>query len=158
MPIPQEAAMLTIRDVRQSDYSEWLPLWEAYNSFYGRAGDTALPEQITLSTWFRFMEINEPVNALVAEHEGVLVGLAHYIFHLNTIMREPTCYMQDLFTNENVRGRGVGGLLIKAVYDRAAIAGASNVYWHTHHTNDTAMKLYDGVASNSGFVVYRRKL
>ena len=98
------------------------------------------------------------MSAVVAEQDGTLVGLAHYVFHLNTIMQEPTCYMQDLFTSETARGKGVGRSLITAVYDRAAIAGASNVYWHTHQTNTKAMKLYDAMASNSGFLVYRHKL
>ena len=30
------------------------------------------------------------------------------------------------------------------------------VYWLTHETNATAMKLYDKVAEKSGFVVYRK--
>ena len=35
-------------------------------------------------------------------------------------------------------------------------AGARRVYWQTHETNATAMKLYDKVAEKSGFVVYRK--
>jgi len=32
----------------------------------------------------------------------------------------------------------------------------SRVYWHTHETNHTARRLYDTVAENSGFIVYRK--
>jgi ribosomal protein S18 acetylase RimI-like enzyme len=52
----------------------------------------------------------------------------------------------------------VGRALIEAVYLRAAEAGLPRVYWHTHETNATAMKLYDTVAEKSGFVVYRKFL
>ncbi|MEP6967936.1 MAG: GNAT family N-acetyltransferase, partial [Pseudomonadota bacterium] len=85
-----------VRLVTPGDYPRWLPLWEGYNAFYGRSGATALAEPITLATWARFLDAYEPVHALVAERAGELVGLAHFIFHRNTIMLEPTCYLQDL--------------------------------------------------------------
>ncbi|MBC3870418.1 hypothetical protein H8K21_09265 [Undibacterium oligocarboniphilum] len=43
--------LLTIRTVQPTDYEGWRPLWDGYNAFYGRQGDTALPEEITLTTW-----------------------------------------------------------------------------------------------------------
>jgi GNAT superfamily N-acetyltransferase len=149
---------LTIRPVVRADFTRWLPLWDGYNSFYGRAGSTALPAEVTHTTWARFFDAYEPVHAFVAEHDGELRGLAHYIFHRSTIMRGPTCYLQDLFTAEAARGQGIGRALINAVYERAKIAGATRVYWHTHDTNEMAMRLYDDVAERSGFVVYHRRI
>jgi GNAT superfamily N-acetyltransferase len=66
--------------------------------------------------------------------------------------------LQDLFTVENARGHGVGRALIEGVYRRASEAGSRRVYWHTHQTNETAMSLYDKVAEQSGFIVYRKTL
>lgn len=149
---------LTIRPVMRSDYDQWLPLWDGYNKFYGRSGDTALDPVITQTTWTRFFDAYEPVNALVAESDGKLIGLTHYIYHRSCITIEPTCYLQDLFTAEAARGKGVGMALINEVYRMAKVAGASRVYWQTHETNLTAMKLYDQVAERSGFVVYRKQI
>jgi len=70
----------------------------------------------------------------------------------------PTCYLQDLFTSEAARGQGVGRALIEGVYAKAREAGAPRVYWQTHETNKTAMRLYDQVAERSGFVVYRKQM
>jgi len=150
--------MVSIRSVTSQDFDQWLPLWEGYNAFYGRSGATALPIAITQMTWARFFDAYEPVHALVAEGEGQLLGLAHYLFHRSTTTIEPTCYLQDLFTSELSRGKGVGKALIEAVYDRAKSAGSARVYWQTHETNLTAMRLYDSVAERSGFVVYRKVL
>ena len=147
-----------IRPVIPADFAQWERLWEGYNSFYGRAGVTALPNEITRSTWSRFFDGYEPVYALVAEKDGQLLGLAHYIFHRSTIMVGPTCYLQDLFTAESARGRGIGRALIESVYERARAAGAQRVYWQTHETNVAGMRLYDKVAERSGFVVYRKQL
>ncbi len=152
------AQLLLIRPVTKADFSSWLPLWDGYNTFYGRTGPTALPTEITQSTWVRFFDAHEPMHALVAESDGRLVGLAHYLFHRSTIQLEPSCYLQDLYTHESARGAGVGRKLIDAVYRCAADAGSPRVYWHTHEANATAMQLYDKVADKSGFVVYRKML
>jgi len=146
---------LIIRPVAKSDYAQWLPLWEGYNTFYGRSGPTALDREITRMTWSRFFDSYEPVHALVAESEGRLLGITHYIFHRTTIAIGPICYLQDLFTLESARGLGVGRALIDSVYREAKLASAFRVYWQTHETNQTAMQLYDKVAEKSGFVVYR---
>lgn len=147
-----------IRPVAKTDFSAWLPLWEGYNAFYGRSGATALPMPITHTTWQRFFDAYEPAHALVAEQDGRLLGLAHYLFHRSTIQIEPSCYLQDLFTHDSARGKGVGRALIEAVYRAAAEVGCPRVYWHTHETNSTAMRLYDSVAEKSGFVVYRKSV
>jgi GNAT superfamily N-acetyltransferase len=94
----------------------------------------------------------------VAEKNGQLLGLAHYLFHRSTIQIKPTCYLADLFTIEAARGKGIGRALIEAVYQRAREAGCPKVYWQTHETNLTAMKLYDKVAERSGFLVYRKQV
>ncbi len=133
-------------------------LWDGYNAFYGRQGPTALPAEVTRTTWSRFFDTNEPVHAAVAEGSDKLLGLVHYIFHRSTTQRAPVCYLQDLFTVEEARGKGVGRALIEAVYDRAKDAGSGRVYWQTHETNATAMLLYDQVAERPGFVVYRKAL
>ena len=145
-----------IRPVTRQDYDRWLPLWLGYNAFYGRSGATALSPEITAMTWARFFDAYEPVHALVAESGGELLGLTHYLFHRSTTAIAPVCYLQDLFTSEATRGKGVGRALINGVYEQARLAGSPRVYWQTHETNLTAMQLYNKVAEHSGFVVYRK--
>jgi GNAT superfamily N-acetyltransferase len=147
-------APTVVRPVVATDFPQWAPLWEGYNTFYKRK----LPDEITKVTWARFFDEAEPVHALVAERDGQLLGLVHYLFHRATAMIEPSCYLSDLFTSEAARGRGVGRALIEAVYDEARLAGASRVYWQTHETNLTAQALYEKVAERSGFIVYRKQL
>jgi GNAT superfamily N-acetyltransferase len=147
-----------VRPVVESDFAEWLPLWDGYNAFYGRTGATALPEEVTRTTWGRFLDPAEPVHALVAEaiDDRRLLGLAHFLFHRSTTSVAMSCYLQDLFTVHAARGRGVGRALMEAVWTRAKEAGSSRLYWHTHESNADARKLYDKVAERSGFIVYRR--
>ena len=147
---------LIIRPVARADYEQWLPLWTGYNAFYGRSGHTSLADEITRTTWDRFFDESEPVHALVAEMSGKLLGLAHYLFHRSTTAIKPVCYLQDLFTDDTIRGKSIGRGLINGVYELAGLAGSTRVYWLTHKTNSMAMQLYNKVADESGFVVYRK--
>ncbi len=145
-----------IRPVTPDDFDHWRVLWDGYNTFYRRSGPLALAEEVTSTTWARFLDGGEPVHALVAEHEGRLVGLVHYLFHRSTVSIGPNCYLQDLFTDAALRGQGVGRALIAAVAERARAGGASRVYWMTHESNTTAMQLYDQIAEKPGFLIYRQ--
>src|ERR1700759_1900505 len=136
---------LAVRFVRRDDFDKWLPLWDGYNAFYGRSGPTALARAITEGTWSRFFDSYEPVHGLVAESGGELLGLTHYLFHRSTTLIDPVCYLQDLFTAEAARGKGVGRALIEEVYQQARKAGSPRVYWQTHLTNHTSRTLDDKV-------------
>jgi len=144
----------SVRPVTDADFAQWLPLWTGYNTFYKRT----LPDAVTRTTWARFLDANEPMHALVAEQDGRLLGLTHYLFHRATAMVENNCYLSDLFTNQQARGKGIGRLLIEAVYEAARKAGCSRVYWQTHETNAVAQVLYNDIADRSGFIVYRKPL
>ena len=149
---------ILVRELRNEDFPRWKALWDGYNAFYGRSGETALPEIITNLTWARFFDGYDPIYALVAERNGQLLGLVHYLFHRSSTSLTSNCYLQDLFTVESARGKGVGRALIQEVYRRAERAGSGKVYWQTHETNAHAMKLYDQVAEKSGFIVYAKNL
>jgi GNAT superfamily N-acetyltransferase len=152
------AATYSIRTIERTDHAQWRPLWDAYNAFYGRQGDTALPEPITAATWDRLFDPAEPVHALVATQGPQVVALVHYLFHRSTTRLHDVCYLQDLFTAPSHRGQRIGQRLIEAVYDAARAAGSSRVYWQTHQTNSAGRALYDKVASHAGFIIYSQEL
>lgn len=148
------AGNIIVRDARKDDFADWEPLWDGYTRFYEREPDPA----ITATLWQRAFDPYEPIHILVAEIDGKIVGIVHYLFHRSTSLIAPVCYLQDLFTAENLRGSGVGRALIEAVYAKAEEVGAARVYWLTHETNTTAMLLYDNVAEKSGFLQYRKAI
>lgn len=152
------ASAILIRPLRETDLTAWTPLWDGYNAFYGREGKTALTPEITKITWQRFFDPAEPVFALVAERDGELCGLTHYLYHRSTTRIELTCYLQDLFTDPLVRGQGVRRALIEGVYEQAKAADITRVYWQTHTTNSAGRLLYDKVAQHMGFIVYSHEV
>ena len=141
---------MRVRPIRRGDRREWDVLWRGYNDFYERR----IPARTSDRTFARFFVPRGPVRALVAEVDGRVVGIVHYIFHPSTSLDGPTCYLQDLFTSAAARRRGAGRALIEGVYARARRHGAKRVYWHTHETNARARSLYERVARRTGFIVY----
>lgn len=143
---------LKIRLAQAQDQAQWLPLWHAYQVFY----DTSIDEATTQKTWARFMDASEPMYCAVAEHDGVLVGIVHYILHRSCWTEGDYMYLQDLFATPELRGQGIGRALIEHVCAAATARGCSRVHWLTHESNTAAMKLYDNIADKSGFIQYRK--
>ena len=146
--------MLEITAISTRDYAAWLPLWRGYQSFY----KVEIAEAVTQTTWSRLLDPAEPVHGALAMLDGRAVGLVHFLFHRSTWTVGNVCYLQDLFVAPDGRGQGIGERLIAHVYEQAQIAGCPEVYWLTHETNTTAMKLYDRVAARPGFVQYGKTL
>jgi GNAT superfamily N-acetyltransferase len=94
----------------------------------------------------------------VAEDDNQLIGMVHYIFHRSCWTEGDYVYLQDLFVDPSIRGKGVGRALIEHVVAKAQQSDASRVWWLTHESNQQAMLLYDRIAEKSGFVQYRKLL
>ncbi|WP_380052593.1 GNAT family N-acetyltransferase [Falsihalocynthiibacter sp. SS001] len=143
---------LIVRDLTPEDRPEWERLWTGYLEFY----KTTLPPEVYASTFARLLG-NDPrdFNGLIAELDGKPVGLTHYLFHRHAWKIEDVCYLQDLWADPNVRGQGIGRALIETVYERAADAGSTNVYWLTAEDNAQARQLYDRIGALTPFIKYQ---
>lgn len=147
------ANALTIRTLRAEDKSQWADMWRDYLAFY----ETALPDDVYETTFSRLLgDDPQDFSCFVAEQNGALVGLTHYLFHRHAWKVEKVCYLQDLFARPKARGAGVGRALIQAVYDEADRQGAPSVYWLTQDFNHTARKLYDRIGTLTPFIKYAR--
>lgn len=142
-----------IRALQPEDEAQWRRLWTGYLSFY----QTTVPEPVYASTFARLLgDDPQDFSALVAEADGQLLGLTHYLFHRHAWRIENVCYLQDLYVDPAARGLGLGRKLIEAVYARADAVGAPQVYWLTQDFNHEARQLYDRIAKVSPFIRYNR--
>jgi GNAT superfamily N-acetyltransferase len=140
---------IEISPLRVSERARWEELWSAYQRFYG----VQLSREITDSTWQRIHAGR--IHGLGARDASArLVGIVHFLYHEDTWSMARACYLQDLYVDEAVRGRGYGRKLIEAVNAAARAAHADSPYWLTHETNTVARRLYDTVARNRGFLHY----
>lgn len=143
---------MTIRPLTAEDQPQWRKLWTGYLAFY----DTSVSEDVMATTFARFLDPARPQWALVAEQDGRLIGLVHYIFHPHNWRIEDVCYLQDLYVDPAVRGGGTGRALIEAVYAAADANGTPSVYWLTQDFNTGARQLYDRIGRVTPFIRYQR--
>jgi GNAT superfamily N-acetyltransferase len=145
---------LTIRAIEEKDKSQWLKLWAGYLEFYK---STISPEQTEL-TWKRLINNELKMFGFVAENEDGVIGFTHCLFRPSTWTETDYCYLEDLFVDPNIRGKGVGRALMEKVFDLAKEKKSKRVYWTTQEFNETARVLYDSITPVSEFVQYRLKL
>lgn len=146
-------ATVTIRPITAQDEAAWRRLWTGYLEFY----KTSVPQAVYASTFARLMgDDPQDFHGLVAEKDGALVGLVHYLYHRHCWRIENVCYLQDLYADPSVRGTGIGRKLIEAVYAAADQAGAPTVYWLTQDDNQAGRQLYDRVGQLTNFIKYQR--
>jgi GNAT superfamily N-acetyltransferase len=146
----EDSAMskIAIAPLKSDDRAAWEPLARGYKEFYKTPTTDAEYE----AAWQRLMK-QVGVHGLAAHVDGKLVGIAHYLFHTST-WAESVCYLQDLFTAREARGKGVGRALIEAIATQARRRGAAKYYWLTQDHNAVARTLYDKVAKYVGFIRY----
>ncbi|MBL4805994.1 MAG: GNAT family N-acetyltransferase [Rhodobacteraceae bacterium] len=144
---------LIIRPLVSADEAMWRQLWCGYLDYY----ETELSDEIYVSAFSRMLSDDHPeYHGLVAELDGKLVGLTHYIFHTHGWQLADVCYLQDLYADPTVRGKGIGRALIEGVYAAADVAGCPSVYWMTQDFNKTARVLYDRIGQLTPFIKYSR--
>ena len=142
---------VTIRPLQESDKEIWKVLFRGYIDFY----ESSIPEAMYELTWKRILDPNHNQFGFAAVVDGKVEGITHYSFQNSTWAPKNYCYLEDLFVNPEIRGKGLGRALIDAVMAEAKKAGSSRLYWNTDRTNETARKLYDTYVSESGKVQYR---
>jgi GNAT superfamily N-acetyltransferase len=142
---------LTIRAIEEKDKDQWLKLWAGYLEFYK---STISPEQTEL-TWKRLINNELKMFGFVAESEEGIIGFTHCLFRPSTWTETDYCYLEDLFVNPNIRGKGVGRSLMDKVFELAKEKKSKRVYWTTQEFNKTARVLYDSITPVSEFVQYR---
>lgn len=139
---------IEITRLKADDRQRWETLSRGYKTFY----KTELPDSDYEKAWIRIMG-GRDIHAFAGRLDGGLVGITHYFFHPHVWMGD-VCYLQDLFTDEAARGKGVARALIEAVADDSRKKQATKLYWMTQDHNARARALYDKVAKYQGFIRY----
>jgi GNAT superfamily N-acetyltransferase len=142
---------LTIRAIEEKDKDQWLKLWAGYLEFYK---STISSEQTEL-TWKRLINNELKMFGFVAESEEGVIGFTHCLFRPSTWTETDYCYLEDLFVDPNIRGKGIGRALMNKVVELARQKKSKRVYWTTQEFNKTARVLYDSITPVSEFVQYR---
>lgn len=139
----------TVRSVTAADEARWRELFTAYGVFY----ETAFTAEVLDRVWTQLLADGSGIDALVAEQDGRVVGIAHYRSHPDTFSGGLDWFLDDLFVDPAARGTGAGRALIETIAEKSAGTGGS-LRWITADDNHTAQALYDRVATRTRWVMY----
>jgi GNAT superfamily N-acetyltransferase len=145
---------LIIRAIEEKDKDQWLKLWAGYLEFY----KSTISSEQTALTWKRLINNEQKMFGFVAESEEGIIGFTHCLFRPSTWTETDYCYLEDLFVDPNIRGKGIGRSLMNKVIELAKEKNSKRVYWTTQEFNKTARVLYDSIIPVSEFVQYRLPL
>ena len=139
-----------VRPLAHSDERQWRELFRGYRDFYLLEKD----ESVVSTTWAWLTNPAHECNALVAEADGHILGIAHYRAFPRPSTGTVGIWLDDLFTDPDARGRGVARALIERLTRIAGAEGRSVVRWITAKDNDQAQALYDQIAVRTNWVTY----
>jgi len=142
-----------IRNLVQFDRQNWEKLYIGYAEFY----KIPMNNEILDTVWSWLFDKKHVVNELCYETEGKIVGIAHYRTMPRPLKGKYIGFLDDLFVDPNFRGKKIGQKLIIALKDIAKSNDWQVIRWIIHSSNDTAKKLYDKLANNTGFDLYELK-
>lgn len=144
------AGTVEVRPVAASDRAAWAELYRGYRDFYNKPHDAAVFETV----WDWLMDPDHETRCLIASVNGTPVGLGHFRTFARPIDGGHGLYLDDLFTSPAARGSGAGRAILSRLAEIARDEGATLVRWITAADNETARRLYDGVATQTPWVTY----
>jgi len=144
----------TVRPVQARDEERWKVLYRGYREFYHCEPD----ENVVETTWQWVLNGRHNLFGLVvADADQTVFALANSRVFARPLMGQMGIYLDDLFTDPELRGQGLGGLLLTRLQEIAKEKGAGVVRWITAEDNATARVLYDKRATLTVYRTYDMK-
>jgi GNAT superfamily N-acetyltransferase len=141
---------VVVRPIEAGDHEAWQRLFHAYRTFYEYDEEQDVVDRV----WGWINDETHETNALVALVDDEVVGFAHHREFARPSSGKRGLYLDDLFTEPDQRGKGVGRALISALGEMAQWRGYNKVRWITAEDNHTAQRLYDDLAEKTTWVTY----
>jgi len=130
-------------------------LFDQYRAFYQQSSDL---EAATKFLQERFQKKDSTV--LIASDDGCVVGFTQLYPSFSSVSMKPVWILNDLFVEENCRGKGVAKLLMSAAENFARETGAVRIILATQISNIAAQALYEslGYSKDEEFYHYALRL
>ena len=141
---------LIIRPAVPGDRAGWEPLFRGYGDFY----KVAMTAESLETVWGWIHDPGHVLEALVAERDGALVGLAHFRAMPSPLRATTIGFLDDLFVDPAARGAKVGERLLDRLNEISVERGWNKIRWITADDNYRARTLYDRLAVKTAWNMY----
>ncbi|MFQ3323194.1 MAG: GNAT superfamily N-acetyltransferase [Pseudomonadales bacterium] len=136
----------TIEAVNENNLSELLPLMRQYQQFYQIVD---ICDERNRNFFAQFGLANPFGCQFLYCQDREVLGFATVYFTYTSTIAAKVAVMNDLFTLENARGKGIGRKLIEHCRQYAKDRGAARLQWITGEDNTAAQSLYDNLDTAS---------
>lgn len=137
--------MKNTRKAAIQDLLQLAELFDQYRVFYHKESDIPAAEK-----FLKERIENKDSEIFVAENEGKLVGFVQLYPLFSSTRMKRYWLLNDLFVNENYRGKGFSKELIEKAKQLAKFTNASGILLETGKSNDVGNQLYP----SCGFEIY----
>ncbi|NMR35159.1 GNAT family N-acetyltransferase [Chryseobacterium aquaticum] len=137
--------MNNTRKVTIQDLSQLAKLFDQYRVFYHKESDI-----LSAENFLKERIEKKDSEIYVAESEGVLVGFVQLYPLFSSTRMKKYWLLNDLFVNENHRGKGFSKELIEAAKEVCKSSDACGILLETGKSNDIGNQLYP----SCGFELY----
>jgi ribosomal protein S18 acetylase RimI-like enzyme len=134
-----------IESVSSNNLDQVLPLLRQYQEFYKVAD---ISDSRNASFFSQFGESSPAGCQFIYRDSGQVVGFATVYFSFTTSITAKVAVLNDLYTLNEYRGRGIGRKLVQHCQRYAEKNGAARLQWVTAPDNEQAQKLYDGICTS----------
>lgn len=94
---------------------------------------------------------------LIARKDKDAVGFALFFHNYSTFLAKPGIYLEDLYVRSEVRGFGIGQILLSTLAELAVERGCGRLEWSVLNWNKSAIGFYEklGAKPMNEWTVYR---
>jgi len=135
---------MALRRATRADVPEILRLIRALAEYEKLASDVVATEAGLAETLFGARPAAE---VLLAEESGRAVGFALFFQNYSTFLGKPGIYLEDLFVEPAIRGKGLGKQLLQAVARLAVERGCGRFEWAVLDWNEPAIGFYQSLGA-----------
>jgi GNAT superfamily N-acetyltransferase len=137
--------MKNTRKATIQDLAQLAELFDQYRVFYHKESDIPAAEN-----FLKERIENKDSEIFVAEENGNLVGFVHLYPIFSSTRMKRYWLLNDLYVNENYRGKGYSKELIEEAKQLAKLTNACGILLETGKNNDVGNQLYPAC----GFELY----
>ena len=84
---------------------------------------------------------------VIGEFEGVPVGYALFFYNFSTFTGRPGIYLEDIYVNKEMRGKGFGKCLLAYIAKLAVERNCTRVDWSVLDWNEPSIQFYQSIGA-----------
>ncbi len=135
---------LTVRNAVPADIPIILGLIKELAEYEKLAGEVTATEDLLKENLFGPKKYAE---VLIAEYKGKPAGQALFFHNFSTFLGKPGIYLEDIYVKPELRGKGIGKILLMEVVKLAKKRNCGRVEWVVLDWNEPSINFYKSLGA-----------